>query len=50
MKRFLQLFTCGVLALGVVALALGWLMYVFDDRDEDAIQVIPLHQPDQVRY
>ena len=44
MKRFLQLLACVLLALCVVALALAWLMHVFDTREEDAIQVVPLTQ------
>ena len=44
MKRFLQLTACVVLAMGVVAIAFAWLMYVFDDREEDAIQVVPFNQ------
>jgi hypothetical protein len=44
MKRFLQLLACVLLALCVVALALAWLMHVFDTREEDAIQIVPLSQ------
>jgi len=43
MNRFLQLLICVLLAMGVVAMAFAWLMYVFDDHAEDAIRVVPFN-------
>ena len=39
--KAVKIFACMLMALVVVAMVFAWLMYVFDDREEDQLKVVP---------